>query len=69
MMLCLLEKRYNPLGVQVIIPVTLHVPDQRAEEFYIRFGDFVAGVPNPDAPTQLQSGIVPLLGWHVFGVS
>jgi hypothetical protein len=45
----------------VIIPVTLHVPDQRAEEFYIRFGDFVAGVPNPDAPTQLQSGIVPSL--------
>lgn len=45
----------------MIIPVTLHVPDHRVEEFCIRFGDFVADVPNPDAPTQLQSGIVPSL--------
>lgn len=47
------------LGVQVIIPVTVHVPDHRVEEFYIRFGEFVADVPNPDVPTLLPSGTVP----------
>jgi hypothetical protein len=49
----------TPLGVKVIIPVTVHVPDHRVEEFYIRFGEFVADVPNPDAPKQLSSGTVP----------
>lgn len=43
----------------MIIPVTVHVPDHRVEDFYIRFGEFIADVPNPDAPTQLPSGIVP----------
>jgi hypothetical protein len=52
----------------VIIPVTVHVPDHRVEEFYIRFGEFMAAVPNPDAPSQLQSGIVP--SWvGIFSVS
>lgn len=43
----------------MVIPITVHVPDHRVEEFYIRFGEFVADVPNPDAPTQLPSGTVP----------
>jgi hypothetical protein len=47
------------LGVHVIIPITVHVPDHRVEDFYIRFGEFVANVPNPDAPTLLPSGTVP----------
>ncbi|AUI50907.1 hypothetical protein [Arthrobacter crystallopoietes] len=43
----------------MIIPITVHVPDHRVEDFYIRFGEFVANVPNPDAPTVLPSGTVP----------
>lgn len=43
----------------MIIPITVHVPDHRVEEFYIRFGEFVADVPNPDAPTLVQSGTIP----------
>lgn len=43
----------------MIVPITVHVPDHRVEEFYIRFGEFVADVPNPDAPILLPSGTVP----------
>lgn len=43
----------------MIIPITVHVPEHRVEDFYIRFGEFLADVPDPDAPTQLPSGIVP----------
>ena len=43
----------------MIIPITVHVPDHRVEDFYIRFGEFLADVPNPDAPTLLPSGTVP----------
>lgn len=45
--------------VAVIIPITIHVPEHRVEDFYIRFGEFVSDVPNPDAPTQMPSGTVP----------
>lgn len=41
------------------IPITVHVPEHRVEDFYIRFGEFIADVPNPDAPTILPSGTVP----------
>ena len=43
----------------MFIPITVHVPEHRVEEFQIRFGEFVAKVPNPDAPTLLPSGTVP----------
>lgn len=43
----------------MLIPITVHVPDHRVDEFYIRFGEFVADVPNPDAPTLVQSGTIP----------
>lgn len=43
----------------MIIPITVHVPNHRVEDFYIRFGEFLADVPDPDAPTQLPSGTVP----------
>lgn len=43
----------------MIIPITVHVPEHRVEDFYIRFGEFIADVPNPDAPTLLPSGAVP----------
>ena len=43
----------------MFIPITVHVPEHRVEEFYIRFGEFVADVPDPDAPTRLPSGTVP----------
>jgi hypothetical protein len=43
----------------VIIPITVHVPEHRVEDFYIRFGEFIADVPNPDAPAILPSGAVP----------
>jgi hypothetical protein len=42
-----------------MIPITVHVPDHRVEEFYIRFGDFTAATPNPDAPTPTASGLIP----------
>lgn len=44
-----------------MIPITVHVPDHRVEEFYIRFGEFISDTPDPDAPTLLPSGMVP--GW------
>lgn len=43
----------------MLIPLTVHVPHHRVEEFYIRLGEFIADVPNPDAPTVLPSGTVP----------
>ncbi|PPH95174.1 hypothetical protein C5C95_16925 [Rathayibacter sp. AY1B7] len=42
-----------------MIPVTVHVPPQRVEEFYIRFGEFIADTAEPDAPVRLPSGTVP----------
>ncbi|MBT2520867.1 hypothetical protein [Arthrobacter sp. ISL-28] len=43
----------------MIIPITVHVPEHRVEDFYIRFGEFIANVHDPEAPTQLPSGTVP----------
>lgn len=43
----------------MLLPITVHVPERRAPEFYIRFGEFLADVPDPEAPTVLPSGIVP----------
>lgn len=42
-----------------MIPITVHVPDHRVEEFYIHFGEFVADTPTPDRPAHLDSGTVP----------
>ena len=42
-----------------MIPITVHVPDHRVEEFYIRFGEFVADAADPDRPIHLESGTVP----------
>lgn len=41
--------------------ITVHVPDHRVEEFYIRFGEFISNTPNPDAPIEADSRLVP--GW------
>ncbi|TQJ34710.1 hypothetical protein [Arthrobacter sp. SLBN-122] len=43
----------------MLIPITVHVPEHRVQEFQIRFGEFIAEVPEPDAPTRLPSGTVP----------
>lgn len=43
----------------MLVPITVYVPEHRVPEFYIRFGEFVADVPDPDAPTLLPSGTVP----------
>ncbi|WP_426940084.1 hypothetical protein [Pseudarthrobacter sp. S6] len=47
------------LGVQMLIPITVHVPEHRVAEFQIRFGEFMANATDPDAPSLLPSGIVP----------
>lgn len=41
--------------------ITVHVPDHRVEEFYIRFGEFIANTPEPGAPSEVDSRLVP--GW------
>lgn len=41
------------------IPITVHVPEHRVEDFYVRFGEFIANVTDPEAPTRLPSGTVP----------
>ncbi|WP_461171970.1 hypothetical protein M1D93_13150 [Arthrobacter sp. Z1-9] len=43
----------------MLIPITVHVPEHRYQEFLSRFVEFLADVPDPDAPTQLPSGTVP----------
>jgi hypothetical protein len=42
-----------------VIPITVHVPDHRVEDFYIRFGEFIADTGDRDSPTRLDSGMVP----------
>lgn len=42
-----------------MIAVTVHVPPHRIEEFYIRFGEFTADIPEPDAPVRTASGLIP----------
>jgi len=42
-----------------MIPITVHVPNHRVDEFYIRFGEFTANVSLPEAPIRLPSGVVP----------
>ncbi|MBC7592552.1 MAG: hypothetical protein H7288_01175 [Kineosporiaceae bacterium] len=41
--------------------ITVHVPDPRVEEFYIRFGEFISNLPDPDVPSEVDSRLVP--GW------
>lgn len=41
--------------------ITVHVPDHRVEEFYIRFGEFISDTPNLDAPISAGSRLIP--GW------
>lgn len=41
--------------------ITVHVPDHRVEEFYIRFGEFLTSVPDPTAPLVSDSRLLP--GW------
>lgn len=35
------------------------MPEHRVEDFYVRFGEFVANVPDPSTPAQTASGTVP----------
>jgi len=42
-----------------LIPITVHVPDHRVEEFYIRFGEFISNIRHPEDPLRLPSGTVP----------
>ncbi len=42
-----------------MIPITVHVPDHRVEDFYIRFGEFLVDTGERDSPTLLKSGLVP----------
>lgn len=35
------------------------MPKHRVEDFYIRFGEFIADESDPSAPTQMPSGTVP----------
>nr|WP_314842132.1 hypothetical protein [uncultured Microbacterium sp.] len=42
-----------------MIPITVHVPERRVEEFYVRFGEFVAETPDSANPVNLESGVVP----------
>ena len=51
----------QPIWSPAIIPITVHVPDHRVEEFYIHFGEFMSDTPDPDAPTNVASGTIP--GW------
>lgn len=44
-----------------LFQVTVHVPDHRVEEFYIRFGEFISDTPEPGAPIKVGSRLVP--GW------
>ena len=43
----------------IMIPITVHVPDHRVEEFYVRFGEFVNDKPAPGTPMRLPSGLAP----------
>ena len=42
-----------------MIPITVHVPERRVEDFYVRFGEFISAAPSPEVPLRLESGIVP----------
>ena len=44
-----------------LFQITVHVPDHRVEEFYVRFGEFISNTPDPDAPSKVDSRLVP--GW------
>jgi hypothetical protein len=41
--------------------ITVHVPDNRVEDFYIRFGEFIASNHDPESPSNIGSRLVP--GW------
>lgn len=41
------------------IPITVHVPEHRIDEFNVRFAEFILDVPDPGVPTRLPSGTVP----------
>lgn len=40
-----------------MIPITVHVPERRVADFYVRFGEFIANVPSSENPTLLPSGL------------
>ncbi|AZC12851.1 hypothetical protein [Microbacterium sp. ABRD28] len=42
-----------------MIPITVHVRENRVEEFYVRFAEFIADTPDVTAPLILPSGTVP----------
>lgn len=44
-----------------MIPITVHVPENRVSEFYVRFGEFLQDEPSKEHPLRLDSGLVP--GW------
>lgn len=46
-----------------MIPITVHVRENRVEEFYVRFAEFIKDVPDAGEPVRTASGIIP--AWAV----
>ena len=42
-----------------MIPITVHVRENRVEEFYVRFAEFIVETPDLGRPLNLESGTVP----------
>ncbi len=42
-----------------MIPITVHVRENRVEEFYVRFAEFIVEAPDLAAPLILRSGKAP----------
>lgn len=42
-----------------MIPVTVHVPKGRLQDFYVRFAEYLRETPETDDPTWLGDGFVP----------
>ncbi len=42
-----------------MIPITVHVRENRVEEFYVRFAEFIVEAPDITAPIRLPSGTIP----------
>lgn len=49
------------LRSSILYQITVHVPDHRVEEFYIRFGEFLTNMPDLTAPLAVESRLLP--GW------
>jgi hypothetical protein len=42
-----------------MIPITVHVRENRVEDFYVRFAEFIVEAPDLAVPLRLPSGTVP----------